>query len=134
MGIDPGPNGYDLGAPCVFCWGDSTPLRMLAIVDGVSACPGHNMNPNGFYILVQAGPCTWVYNHLPWHITYWATVGMPAPGAMIQIVDWMFRNYFTGFVDSMCTMSFSNQLIDLDCGGNVKGYGGSVGLLFGPGI
>lgn len=134
MGLPPLPNGYDLGDPCVLCWDNMTPLRMLAIIDGVSLCPLMQDSPNDIYVLTQTAPCTWAGGNDLFNVFYWATVGLPLPGATLTVIDILFRKYFVSFVDSLCAMSFTNSYIAADCDGDVKGFGGHGLLLFGPGI
>lgn len=134
MGLPPIDNGYDLGDPCVLCWDNMTPLRMLAIIGGVRLCPLMEDSPNDFYILTQTAPCTWVGGNDKFDCVYNATVGMPLPGAVLTVNDVLFRKYFIGFVDSLCAMSFTNGYTEIQCGADVKGFDGYGLLLFGPGI
>lgn len=134
MGLPVIDNGYDLGDPCILCWDRMTPLRILAIIGGVRLCPLMEDSPNGFYVLTQTAPCTWVGGNDKFDVFYNATIFMPFHGSALTVNDILFRKYFTSFANSLCAMSFTNNNIEIDCNVNVKGYGGYGVLLFGPGI
>lgn len=132
MGAPVAPNGYELGTACTQCLGSATPKRFLAIVQGITKCPFRDDPPNGFYILSQISACSWKYDDGTWSIiyySYWPAV----PDSNITILKSPGWNYFTASA-SICAVSFTNVWTLPQCGGMIAGYGGTVRLIYGPGI
>ena len=124
---------YELGNPCIACWGDSTPKRVLACVSGVRACPPITDQVNGEFILTQISPCEWqlLEGNFTW--IYMATTLGPPWGSAFNIGDFI-GSWFAGNRDDPCMGDFTNDNIEDHCNGLQRGYGGSVSVLFGPGI
>ena len=134
MGTEPDEPGYELGAPCVGCWGDLTPKRFLAIANGIQQCPPNTDSPNDFVVLTQQTPCTWLGLTDLFSYHYQARAPFMPPVAVFTIQDLIFRTWFIESNPVLCTLSFTNSLLVGDCGPAVGGFGGSVELYFGPGI
>lgn len=134
MGIDPGPNGYELGDPCVGCWDLATPKRFLGVVSGISKCPGRTGNPNGFAIMHQAAACLWRGDMGDFTYSYLALTGEPVPGSVFWVVDFLGNSWFSSFIDVICSKVFTSDHEARHCGPFIHGFGGGAAVFYGPGI
>lgn len=132
MGNPVEPNGYDLGDPCPACWADKTPKRVLAIVVGVQKCPFRIVDVNGSIVLLQILACQWkaIVDGITYH--YVASTG-GVPESSFIIIDAV-ATYFQSLSLTPCITAFNNFNTVAQCGPINHGYGGSVALLYGPGI
>lgn len=136
MGLDPHDNSYPTGTECSVCvdvlFGGSTPSKVLAIVQGISRCPGIPVwapdPPAGPFCLPQIAACEWSYTlgssvNLKWTLLANASVfSITYPGFF----------YFHDSILTACQDSFTNQN---SCGsGPTWGEGGTVDVFWGPQI
>lgn len=133
MGIVPDPNGYELGIPCVSCWNLKTPKYFLAVVTGVKKCPGQTASPNGFVLMGQVAACRWEGDLGFFTCIYQAIAPFP-PGGSAFNIGTPFGTWFAGSNIDICKTVFSNDHRAIDCDPDLHGFGGSVGLYYGPGI
>ena len=132
MGNPIEPNGYDLGVPCPGCWGMKTPERFLAIIQDVKKCHPLEININGFWVLEQTHACIWKGTANGIDLVY---------NAFFAVANSSYFNanfghlwFFSSVRAPVCTLTFESGITELDCGLDFKSYGGTVNLLYGPGI
>jgi len=132
MGNPIEPNGYDLGVPCPGCWGMKTPERFLAVIEGVNKCDPLQTNINGFWILDQNQACIWQGTANGIDLIYNAFFAV-ANASYFNALSGPFW-YFSSVRAPVCTLTFESGIVAGDCGMVFRNYGGTVNLLYGPGI
>jgi len=144
MGTIPTPD-YTEGDQCSRCWGvgkefgdNQTPERILAIVSGITKCPGQLTNIfNGNWILNQHGdnPCVFSYGDAVLDIYFQFSEFAGSWQSRAQIVGFVpLVNVFVGKSTECSTIIFNEKLF-ATCGiaGQIF-YGGQIEVFWGPEI
>lgn len=134
MGLDPNDNSFPAGNTCAVCedelFDGVTPICVLAIVQGIEACPWVPIPPydipNGAFLLWQDGPCHWSKIVGPGKVIGWTLLGDRSRFVITQEpAVWFFAE-----VMSICHDAFANTR---DCDLHATyGAGGYATVWWGP--
>ncbi len=135
MGIDPVFPKYFIGNNCGQCnvaaFNEETPEFVMAVVSGVTTCPGAAFTfNNGVYVLAQNAlfPCRWeiAIGFIGLRFT------LEGGNSLFQITEFGVDNFFIDLKAGPCIFSFQNEIADCTLGDS--GFGGVAFVFWGPGI